>query len=1228
MILVCPAGLKSRLAALEVRSEVGHSRVLAVAEGFLDQGREPPPPPPPPPAPYHGPSSTTADPRIPPRTPHFIHEMIAAHRIALATARCTRTSIAAPAFRRTNLVCLPVRRLHQTTLLKSDEIPRTAQGIPNELKKEYEESAAVEAPVPETAATATESTSTTPESTTPETSAESEASKPEAQTSAEPEASKPEAEELVPWFLRMRGLPKPPKHTESTPAVLEIPADAPAEIEAATTQLSEELGITDLSILDLRGLDPPPAIGMDTIMIVGTARSVKHLHAVADKMCRWMRSEYKWTPYADGLLGRNELRLINKRKRRRGKVVSSQLGEVEEAGSSAWVCVHAGQKGIIIQLFTASKRQEVNIEGLWNGTLRRSKRAMEREELARQELLEGHAAPSLKETEASLNRFEEEEAALGLEEAAEEEQAKRAAEQEKELMKESSAERAPHSPMPSVSGPVVQTRAFHNTRITRGTDESNSFSSYSEASAHETPKIPTEIPASIPRILKGPHKTAEDAAEYLASIDPGRARLDRDVSPVPAKYTCEHVLKHLTFCLPYQFIPPISKDGVGIIGKSFDRALFEPFGFFPESSETSQRVKINAKETAEVWNREFCEDLANHPRELQQKYMVQYLCLSNTLNPTGFPDQLLWDFMAAQKATLGLEHYYLIMLHFATQRPHDRAEAKATFDARLKTLETILAAMRESLGDESVDMFASSPEYSHILSSMILPSYVFHIRQTIITQNLNTERRKRLTARLAQILHIEHRATQEAIRDWLILTDPFEKAKYGVWSYSIKEHHFDRLTWSAVRGAWHEFWDHWFALPTHNIDRDVSYYRLAVGLVLTCGTNAAIMKAARLITPEIMARESSTVSLSADYNLTKNLLRVLLRAKDIEGTVEFDERISLATEYVDMLMRSPQRRNETHSVLRRSGYLHQPNPPTIAGMPLLSDLELYNRNRLDKERGLYVFHPYRPREDTPKVWDEQLSKVYRKAQKTGDTKIAFYRDLRHAVWKRHAAIERIGVEAVIAAGMEPFATRPLISGEETAEMETLTARPPTSRVETAGTEPLPTRPMITRVKTTRPVDEAGEPIAKPRETTTKRLSTILSDMSAIRQEQALAKIASLEAIGIENRQAACEILESVLQRNKHGLAVLKTPSELEIAAREEREKKVMKMFTGLRVAGKAALSRAREDWRAGRKESVPEKEFLRRWYEMKLKGMAKMDEARRTDFVGRLEEADKAERAE
>jgi len=184
-------------------------------------------------------------------------------------------------------------------------------------------------------------------------------------------------EESVPWYLRAK-TPISKFHPLAERQVLPpLPEDPPPALQAVLTQLSVGEGIDYLKVLDLRALDPPPALGEDIVMIIGTARSGRQLHMCSDRMCRWLRKEFGMRPFADGLVGRGELKLQERRARRRGKLTTAQSGIEEAAG---WVCITAGGQGLVIQLFTRDKREEFDLESLWGNELERDSKKREAEQ--------------------------------------------------------------------------------------------------------------------------------------------------------------------------------------------------------------------------------------------------------------------------------------------------------------------------------------------------------------------------------------------------------------------------------------------------------------------------------------------------------------------------------------------------------------------------------------------------------------------------------------------------------------------------------------------------------------------------------------------------------------------------------------------------------------------------------------------------------------------------------
>jgi len=203
----------------------------------------------------------------------------------------------------------------------------------------------------------------------------------------------------LPWYLQVQSPKIAAQPLSERQRIPDLPDSPPPILEPLLQQVSVDLGIDDLSLLDLRKLDPPPALGANLLMIIGTARSEKHLHVSADRLCRWLRSTYKLRPDADGLLGRNELKLKLRRKSRRAKLLGSAVDDNGDDGvRTGWVCVDVGVVDgpesstetasspksfvgfgrqtdgvrVVVQMLTEEKREEIDLERLWGGILRRS----------------------------------------------------------------------------------------------------------------------------------------------------------------------------------------------------------------------------------------------------------------------------------------------------------------------------------------------------------------------------------------------------------------------------------------------------------------------------------------------------------------------------------------------------------------------------------------------------------------------------------------------------------------------------------------------------------------------------------------------------------------------------------------------------------------------------------------------------------------------------------------
>lgn len=216
-----------------------------------------------------------------------------------------------------------------------------------------------------------------------------------------------QTDDSTPWFLRDQPLLQ---QSVSQPQPLpDLPQNPPPILSPLQSYIAHDLGMNDLSLLDLRSLDPPAALGSNLLMLLCTARSEKHLHISADRLCRWIRTEYvskpeegMLAPVADGLLGRSEMKIKLKRKEKRSRILSAvgAIGRVSDDDGirTGWVCVNLGiVRGgmledaesnagadvvgfreittgarIVVQLMTEEKRGQLELEVLWKGILNKS----------------------------------------------------------------------------------------------------------------------------------------------------------------------------------------------------------------------------------------------------------------------------------------------------------------------------------------------------------------------------------------------------------------------------------------------------------------------------------------------------------------------------------------------------------------------------------------------------------------------------------------------------------------------------------------------------------------------------------------------------------------------------------------------------------------------------------------------------------------------------------------
>ncbi|RSL45709.1 ATPase synthesis protein 25, mitochondrial [Fusarium sp. AF-6] len=214
-----------------------------------------------------------------------------------------------------------------------------------------------------------------------------------------PETNEEAESEDVPWFLEV----EPPRHPESQHKVElpKIPEDAPEVVGPMIKYIFEDMGLDDISLLDLRDLDPPAALGPNLIMLFGTARSERHLHISSGRFVRWLKKNYNISARADGLIGPGELRTKLRRLRKKAKLLGTNTAIIpggDNGISTGWVCVHFSSSGdntneaasfddsgrfsgfgapqtgttVVVQCMTEARRGELDLETLWQSIFKKN----------------------------------------------------------------------------------------------------------------------------------------------------------------------------------------------------------------------------------------------------------------------------------------------------------------------------------------------------------------------------------------------------------------------------------------------------------------------------------------------------------------------------------------------------------------------------------------------------------------------------------------------------------------------------------------------------------------------------------------------------------------------------------------------------------------------------------------------------------------------------------------
>ncbi|KAF8477275.1 hypothetical protein BDZ91DRAFT_708970 [Kalaharituber pfeilii] len=633
-------------------------------------------------------------------------------------------------------------------------------------------------------------------------------------------------EAAVPWYLQSKYTAINSFLIPERAPLPPLPDNPPDVLEPMLKYMDTDLGITDLKILDLRPLDPAPALGPDIIMVFGTARSVKHLMTSGDKVCRWLRSTYHIHPYADGLVSRSKRQRINSRRIRRGNVAASQLGEESELTQTEWVCVNVGYGGLIAQLFTERRREELKLEALWNRKLDTNRK--NKEKMA-QAAAEGRILTEkdlIYDEDSELSEVVHEGPLLELQEGTATDNP----------LGDSPTPGYPVFPVGSISSfPKTQFRAFHTFRTL------GSQSTLIPRKSRDSPSISNmKLPKSFQELME--HVPAELAAEIMNGSYSNLSRLfskfysghrySRTIEQASILYAHVYFLQHCS--------PEVASEALGT--HAFD-TMSTPFlrSFFQEIPPVPQLIHYHA------WLSLIIQGHILKPEAYTVSSFRQFITqmrASGVNVPITFVNSLL-EVMASTPELRKQQTSTTLRLQDSTQR--------------MEEMMKLLEDMSRSLGYD-----INTPETYTVLVRGLLTNDVDGYRKMALDV-CEVPGFARKVRNMLQDPRRKHAPDRRIF--WL---DELMN-KFGV-KQTLPDYYINFLIGSAMSGYWIALWNRWKDIQYQGLSRGKELYKLVLGLISMSGNENEALNALRILQDSMSTEESS---IELDVELARGFLAVM-----------------------------------------------------------------------------------------------------------------------------------------------------------------------------------------------------------------------------------------------------------------------------------------------------------------------------------------------------------------
>lgn len=178
--------------------------------------------------------------------------------------------------------------------------------------------------------------------------------------------SKDQNQESIPWYLQdPDAVQATSKHIEPIP---EMPENPPKQLGPTINQMVQDLGLVDVEIFDLRHMDPPSSLGPNTIMIVASGKSDRHLIRAANGLHKFIKNEYGVVSDREGIITANFQRVHQRRLRKKAQRQFFYTNETEDGTlqtMNSWIVLDTKVEGVVAHLFTPERREQVNLQELW-----------------------------------------------------------------------------------------------------------------------------------------------------------------------------------------------------------------------------------------------------------------------------------------------------------------------------------------------------------------------------------------------------------------------------------------------------------------------------------------------------------------------------------------------------------------------------------------------------------------------------------------------------------------------------------------------------------------------------------------------------------------------------------------------------------------------------------------------------------------------------------------------